>query len=283
MNGAGCGGSIQTRSIREVLREIRLVVQPRSPDGAAGGGGRGGRRGGRRHIGDQPRHPDVHADVRASDHQHRRPAPADPQLLRRSARHRRLRRRTATTPRRRSPSPTGASATCARRASTKGKRHAKAILLDVNDTTLATWNYEIASNWAFNPTTNGQFVTDQRFPAVPGMVDLVQKAAAAGLRGLLPDRPAGRAGGRDARQPDLGRHRRGRRLPGADDAERRRGRPVHQAGRRRLPGLPQGRLRRRDRRRRVVHRRSTTSRRPARTSSRSATTSWPTSATSSAT
>jgi hypothetical protein len=52
----------------------------------------------------------------------------------------------------------------------------KAILLDVDDTSLATWNYEIFSNWAFNPTTNGQFVTEQRFPAVPGMVDMVRAA-----------------------------------------------------------------------------------------------------------
>lgn len=52
----------------------------------------------------------------------------------------------------------------------------KAILLDVDDTSLATWNYEIASNWAFNPATNGTFVTEQRFPAVPGMVDLVKSA-----------------------------------------------------------------------------------------------------------
>jgi len=55
-----------------------------------------------------------------------------------------------------------------------------AIVLDVDDTTLATWNYEIFSNWAFNPTTNAQFVTDQLFPAVPGMVDLVNRAAQAG-------------------------------------------------------------------------------------------------------
>jgi predicted secreted acid phosphatase len=52
----------------------------------------------------------------------------------------------------------------------------KAILLDVDDTTLLTWNYEVFSNWAFNPTTNGQFVNDQRFPAVPGMVDLLTTA-----------------------------------------------------------------------------------------------------------
>jgi hypothetical protein len=52
----------------------------------------------------------------------------------------------------------------------------KAILLDVDDTSLATWNYEIFSNWAFNPATNGTFVTEQRFPAVPGMVDLAKTA-----------------------------------------------------------------------------------------------------------
>ena len=56
----------------------------------------------------------------------------------------------------------------------------KAIVLDVDDTTLATWNYEIFSNWAFNPTTNGQFVTDQRFPAVPGMVAMVNQAKSEG-------------------------------------------------------------------------------------------------------
>ncbi|MCP2322120.1 putative secreted acid phosphatase [Hamadaea flava] len=52
----------------------------------------------------------------------------------------------------------------------------KAIVLDVDDTTLLTWNYEVFSNWAYNPTTNGQFVTEQRFPAVFGMVDLVRYA-----------------------------------------------------------------------------------------------------------
>jgi hypothetical protein len=116
----------------------------------------------------------------------------------------------------------------------KGK-DAKAIILDVDDTTLATWNYEIASNWAFNPTTNGAFVTEQRFPAVPGMVDLVQKAAQQGYAIIfLTGRP-------------------GRGLPRPDDAQRRRGRPVHQAGPRRLPRLPEDRLRRRDRRGQGLH------------------------------
>jgi len=56
----------------------------------------------------------------------------------------------------------------------------KAIVFDVDDTTLATWNYEVFSNWAYNPTTNAQFVNGQLFPAVPGMVDLTWAAARAG-------------------------------------------------------------------------------------------------------
>jgi hypothetical protein len=52
----------------------------------------------------------------------------------------------------------------------------KAILLDVDDTTLATWNYEIVSNWAYNPTTNADYVLGQKFPAVPGMVATVTAA-----------------------------------------------------------------------------------------------------------
>jgi HAD superfamily, subfamily IIIB (Acid phosphatase) len=55
-----------------------------------------------------------------------------------------------------------------------------AIVLDVDDTTLATWNYEIFSNWAYNPVTNATYVTGQLFPAVPGMVDMVNRAAAEG-------------------------------------------------------------------------------------------------------
>jgi len=56
----------------------------------------------------------------------------------------------------------------------------KALVLDVDDTTLATWNYEIFSNWAFNPTTNATFVLGQLFPAVPGMVQMVNQAAGEG-------------------------------------------------------------------------------------------------------
>jgi hypothetical protein len=56
----------------------------------------------------------------------------------------------------------------------------KAIVLDVDDTTLATWNYEIFSNWAYNPTTNADYVTKELFPAVPGMLDTVTQAAKEG-------------------------------------------------------------------------------------------------------
>jgi hypothetical protein len=67
--------------------------------------------------------------------------------------------------------------------SARSKVADKAIVLDVDDTTLTTWNYELYSNWDFNPTTNAQFVgltagtfTGNAFPATPGMVDLVNQA-----------------------------------------------------------------------------------------------------------
>ena len=67
----------------------------------------------------------------------------------------------------------------------------KAIVLDVDDTTLLTWNYELFSNWAYNPTTNAQFVNEQRFPAVFGMVDLVATAEREGYAVFyLTGRPA---------------------------------------------------------------------------------------------
>lgn len=53
----------------------------------------------------------------------------------------------------------------------------KAIVLDVDDTTLATWNYEIFSNWAFSPTSNATYVLGELFPPVPGMVAMVNAAA----------------------------------------------------------------------------------------------------------
>ncbi len=66
----------------------------------------------------------------------------------------------------------------------------RAIVLDVDDTTLTTWNYELFSNWDYNPSTNAYFVglgnppelpttfTGNMFPATPGMLDMVNQAKA---------------------------------------------------------------------------------------------------------
>jgi len=59
----------------------------------------------------------------------------------------------------------------------------RAIVLDVDDTTLTTWNYELFSNWDYNPSTNAVFVgltgttfTGNMFPATPCMLDMVKAA-----------------------------------------------------------------------------------------------------------
>jgi hypothetical protein len=70
----------------------------------------------------------------------------------------------------------GVAASGTRYLSTRHQKATRAIVLDVDDTALANWNYEVASNWAYNPATNAQFVTEQRFPAVPGMVSLAKTA-----------------------------------------------------------------------------------------------------------
>jgi predicted secreted acid phosphatase len=69
----------------------------------------------------------------------------------------------------------------------RSKQQNRALVLDVDDTTLTTWNYELYSNWDFNGATNAQFVgltgttwTGNMFPATPGMVDLVNHAKALG-------------------------------------------------------------------------------------------------------
>jgi predicted secreted acid phosphatase len=62
----------------------------------------------------------------------------------------------------------------------------KAVLFDVDDTTLNTYSYEIYSSFVFNPTTNAAFVnacltaTGCVFPAVPHMVDLEKYAESQG-------------------------------------------------------------------------------------------------------
>jgi hypothetical protein len=51
-----------------------------------------------------------------------------------------------------------------------------ALIFDIDDTTLTTYDYEIYSNFVFNPTTNAAFVNNAVFPATPGMVGLVSWA-----------------------------------------------------------------------------------------------------------
>jgi HAD superfamily, subfamily IIIB (Acid phosphatase) len=52
-----------------------------------------------------------------------------------------------------------------------------AIVLDVDDTSLNTYNYEIFSNFVYNPATNATFVNGAAFPAVFGMPRLANRAA----------------------------------------------------------------------------------------------------------
>ena len=53
-------------------------------------------------------------------------------------------------------------------------------MLDIDDTSLNTYNYEIYSNFVFNPTTNNAFVDAAAFPAVPGMPGLASRAVTDG-------------------------------------------------------------------------------------------------------
>jgi HAD superfamily, subfamily IIIB (Acid phosphatase) len=59
----------------------------------------------------------------------------------------------------------------------KGK---KALVFDIDDTTLNTYNYEIYSNFVYNPASNAAFVNSASFPAVPSMPDLVSYAVSKG-------------------------------------------------------------------------------------------------------
>lgn len=48
-----------------------------------------------------------------------------------------------------------------------------ALVFDIDDTTLTTYDYEIYSNFVYDPTENAEFVNAAVFPATPGMVDLI--------------------------------------------------------------------------------------------------------------
>jgi hypothetical protein len=55
-----------------------------------------------------------------------------------------------------------------------------AIVFDVDDTLLNTYDYEVANAFGYNPTINGYWVNAGAFPAVPGMVGLYQFAKSHG-------------------------------------------------------------------------------------------------------
>jgi hypothetical protein len=55
-----------------------------------------------------------------------------------------------------------------------------ALVFDVDDTTLNTYNYEIATQFAYDPVSNAAYVTSERFPAVPGMTMLFNWAEHSG-------------------------------------------------------------------------------------------------------
>lgn len=83
-----------------------------------------------------------------------------------------------------------------------------AILLDVDDTTLSTYSYEIYTNFVYNPTSNAAFVnagSASVFPATPGMPGLVSHAVADGYTVFfLTGRPATQRAGTVANLADAG-------------------------------------------------------------------------------
>jgi hypothetical protein len=81
----------------------------------------------------------------------------------------------------------------------------KAIVLDVDDTTLNTYSYEIYSNFVYNPTTNAAFVNAAVFPAVFGMPELVNQAKAEGYTiFFLTGRPISQLAGTQANLLSVG-------------------------------------------------------------------------------
>ena len=103
----------------------------------------------------------------------------------------------------------GIAATAAKTLSHHHKKNAdKAILFDIDDTTLNTYSYEIYSSFVYNPATNAAFVnagSAQVFPAVPGMVGLEKAAEAHGYQVyFLTGRPVSQTAGTLANLTDAG-------------------------------------------------------------------------------
>ena len=56
----------------------------------------------------------------------------------------------------------------------------KAIVLDVDDTSLSTYNYELETTFVYNPASNAAYIATKTMPAVFGMNTLAAKAVAEG-------------------------------------------------------------------------------------------------------
>lgn len=67
-----------------------------------------------------------------------------------------------------------------RQAAGHGKGGHKAIVLDVDDTALSTYNYEIETTFVYNAASNAQYIATKDFPAVFGMNTLAQQAVKEG-------------------------------------------------------------------------------------------------------
>ena len=81
----------------------------------------------------------------------------------------------------------------------------RAVLFDIDDTTLNTYNYEIYSNFVYNPTSNAAFVNSAAFPAVPGMVEVEHAAESKGYTiFFLTGRPVSQHDGTVANLTDVG-------------------------------------------------------------------------------
>lgn len=56
----------------------------------------------------------------------------------------------------------------------------RAIVLDVDDTSLSTYNYELETTFVYNPVSNANYIATKTMPAVFGMDALAKKAEAEG-------------------------------------------------------------------------------------------------------
>jgi hypothetical protein len=86
-----------------------------------------------------------------------------------------------------------------------GSHTTPAVVLDIDDTTLNTYDYEIYSDFDYNPATNADFVNAAAFPAVFGMPDLVKHAVADGYQVFfLTGRPTSQLAGTKANLVNAG-------------------------------------------------------------------------------